>query len=148
MLNRSTSERCFIVNFDAACSGMSRSDSFSGDTLNNWTAEMTSTYAAIAAAVMVLVGGVFQPSDRSVVTGPILEGAAGERLDRHLTQQTDHGFSGVVLVAGSGTVLLHKGYGTADRRRATPIGVETIFDIGSITKQFTAAAILKLEVEG
>jgi CubicO group peptidase (beta-lactamase class C family) len=97
---------------------------------------------------MLLVGAALQPSGGSIGRRTILDGDAGERLDRHLTQLADRGFAGVVLVARSANVLLHKGYGTADRQRATPIGVETVFDIGSITKQFTAAAILKLEVEG
>jgi CubicO group peptidase (beta-lactamase class C family) len=43
---------------------------------------------------------------------------------------------------------LHEGYGLADRENQTPYTAGTVFDIGSITKQFTAAAILKLEEEG
>jgi CubicO group peptidase (beta-lactamase class C family) len=58
------------------------------------------------------------------------------------------GFSGAVLLAKDGNVLLSRGYGLADREAGTPVTPETVFDIGSITKQFTAAAILKLEMEG
>lgn len=58
------------------------------------------------------------------------------------------GFSGTVLVARRDEILLHKGYGLADRGRKTPCTSRTVFDIGSITKQFTAAAILKLESAG
>lgn len=53
-----------------------------------------------------------------------------------------------VLVARDGKVLYQNGYGYADignRVKATP---ETKFRIGSITKQFTAVAILKLQEEG
>ena len=58
------------------------------------------------------------------------------------------GFSGTVLVARGEEVLLSKGFGLADAARATPNGPTTRFRIGSITKQFTAAAILLLQQQG
>jgi len=73
--------------------------------------------------------------------------AAG-RLDRYLTSLQDSGFSGVVIVAGKQGILLSKGYGLADRSNEIPASPNTLFQIGSLTKQFTAAAILKLELEG
>ncbi len=53
-----------------------------------------------------------------------------------------------VLVAQNGKIVFEKGYGLADREQPTAVTTKTIFRIGSITKQFTAAAILKLEEEG
>jgi CubicO group peptidase (beta-lactamase class C family) len=53
-----------------------------------------------------------------------------------------------VLVSENGRVIVQKGYGFADvdtRRRISP---ETKFRIGSITKQFTSVAILKLQEQG
>ena len=47
-----------------------------------------------------------------------------------------------------GAVLLRKGYGMADRENGVVYDADTVFDVGSITKQFTAAAILKLEMQG
>ena len=55
------------------------------------------------------------------------------------------GFAGVVLVARGDEPLLAEGYGLADREHATRWTPGTVSDIGSITKQFTAAAILKLQ---
>lgn len=57
------------------------------------------------------------------------------------------GFSGAVLVARAGEIVLHKGSGFADREREYRSQTDTVFDIGSITKQFTATTILKLEQE-
>jgi CubicO group peptidase (beta-lactamase class C family) len=57
-------------------------------------------------------------------------------------------FSGTVLVARSGRVLLDAGYGLADRATSTPNGPATIFQIGSVTKQFTAMAIAILARQG
>ncbi len=58
------------------------------------------------------------------------------------------GFNGTVLVEVNGSTLLSQGYGYSDRERQRRNTPETLFDIGSITKQFTAAAILKLEMQG
>jgi CubicO group peptidase (beta-lactamase class C family) len=44
--------------------------------------------------------------------------------------------------------VISKGYGYADPRNEVPFTSETVFDIGSITKQFTAAAIMRLEMDG
>jgi CubicO group peptidase (beta-lactamase class C family) len=52
---------------------------------------------------------------------------------------------GAVLVARDGKVLLNKGYGMANVEWEIPATPTTKFRIGSITKQFTAAAILLLE---
>ncbi len=53
-----------------------------------------------------------------------------------------------VLVARDGRVLFEKAYGLAQVEGRVPAAPDTKFRIGSITKQFTAAAILKLQEEG
>jgi CubicO group peptidase (beta-lactamase class C family) len=53
-----------------------------------------------------------------------------------------------VLVMKDGEILLRKGYGLADLEQGIPIEPNMVFRIGSVTKQFTAAAILLLEEEG
>lgn len=58
------------------------------------------------------------------------------------------GFSGVVLVARGGKILLRQAEGLADRRRGIPNRIDTHFPLESITKQFTAAAILLLVEDG
>src|SRR5215510_5954384 len=58
------------------------------------------------------------------------------------------GFSGAVLVSSGDKVLIRNGYGWADQERRVPITPETVFDIGSITKVFTAVAIMQLEERG
>jgi CubicO group peptidase (beta-lactamase class C family) len=63
-----------------------------------------------------------------------------------LIQTNDPGFA--VLVAQDGKILFEKGYGLADREHDVPVTPQTIFRIASITKQFTASAILKLQEEG
>ncbi len=69
----------------------------------------------------------------------------GDKLDRWLVSAD---FKGNVLVWKSGTAVLRKGYGLSDREAGVAYDADTVFSIGSITKQFTAAAILKLEMQG
>lgn len=53
-----------------------------------------------------------------------------------------------VGVAHSGNLVLERSYGVADISENVPLGPETRFDIGSMSKQFTAAAVLILADQG
>jgi len=53
-----------------------------------------------------------------------------------------------VLVAHNGEIVYQKGFGYADIEKKIPVTPDTKFKIGSISKQFTAVAILKLQEEG
>jgi CubicO group peptidase (beta-lactamase class C family) len=57
-------------------------------------------------------------------------------------------FNGSVLVAKNEQVLFKSGYGMADYENKIPNTPQTVFQIGSITKQFTATAILMLREKG
>ncbi len=59
-----------------------------------------------------------------------------------------HAFSGYVLVAQHDQVIWRGAYGLADRKNQRVATSDTSFRIGSVTKQFTAAAILRLEQDG
>src|SRR5438034_9704579 len=53
-------------------------------------------------------------------------------------------FNGSVLVAQHGNILLQKGYGIKNADDNSMNDANTIFQIASVTKQFTATVILKL----
>jgi CubicO group peptidase (beta-lactamase class C family) len=53
-----------------------------------------------------------------------------------------------VAVTQQGKVTFSKGYGMADLERGIPIAPSTVFDVGSVSKQFTAATIHLLAAEG
>ena len=57
-------------------------------------------------------------------------------------------FTGAVLVARDGEVLLDRGYGFANREWSVPNDGDTKFRLGSVTKQFTAVAIMLLNELG
>jgi len=74
-----------------------------------------------------------------------LERAVDEALAAPIRERK---FSGVVLVQKNGRTLLRKAYGLADRASGTPNTPETRFMIMSVSKQFTAALILRLAARG
>lgn len=53
-----------------------------------------------------------------------------------------------VVVAQDGEILFEKGYGRADAEQGVAAGPGTVYRIGSITKQFTAAAVMRLVERG
>jgi len=69
------------------------------------------------------------------------------RIDTYLNASVVNGFSGAVLIAIKGDIILSKGYGLANKEQNVPNSPETVYDICSVTKQFTGAAILKLAEE-
>jgi CubicO group peptidase (beta-lactamase class C family) len=68
-------------------------------------------------------------------------------VDEAIAELAESGFSGTVLVADGGEVTA-RGIGFADREATVPNGPDVVYDIGSLTKQFTGAAVLRLQMEG
>src|SRR5580692_8318840 len=62
-------------------------------------------------------------------------------IDAYVSQ---FGFNGGVFVATKGSVIFEKGFGYKNKSTKALIDSNTIFQIGSITKQFTSAMILQL----
>jgi CubicO group peptidase (beta-lactamase class C family) len=60
----------------------------------------------------------------------------------------DQQFNGTVLVAEKGKVIFKKGYGMANMEWGIPNAPDTKFRLGSITKQFTAMAVMQLVQKG
>lgn len=100
---------------------------------------VTRSFLSLATLILVL--------DASA-KGEVVFGDLGRKVDEYISRLEKFGFSGAVLVAKDGQVALNKGYGLADRAKNVPFSTETVCSIGSITKQFTAAGILKLEMQG
>lgn len=72
-----------------------------------------------------------------------------KEIDTLLTQINNKGeFNGIVLVGDNENILFSKSYGFADLEKETKIDLNTQFYIASISKQFTATAILILVENG
>jgi CubicO group peptidase (beta-lactamase class C family) len=74
--------------------------------------------------------------------------ADAREVHRRLVELQDSGFSGAVVIANADGLLLSEGYGLANRGNGTPATPTTRFHLGSVTKMFTGAAILKLQEQG
>lgn len=72
-----------------------------------------------------------------------------DRLDALFQTYRDEEMLGfVALVAHGDDVVFHRAYGLSNRRKKQPIRPDTAFDVGSISKTFTAAAVYRLAKEG
>jgi len=104
-------------------------------------------FLKLALIISILISCKQQPVKAQVVEKtPII--TKKDKLTNYLNKLESSGFSGSVLVAQKGKVLLEKGYGYSDRKNKVRYTKKTVSTIGSITKQFTGAAILKLEMQG
>jgi CubicO group peptidase (beta-lactamase class C family) len=70
------------------------------------------------------------------------------QVDRIFSGFNTHTPGCAVGVAYRGDVVLKSGYGMADLERNVPITAETVFESGSVAKQFTATALLLLAQQG
>lgn len=102
---------------------------------------------AVAVAVVLLSNPVLvhaQASSKAVAAQPL-----AAQLDALFKPQFKAGNPGAtVIVVKNGKTLLRKAYGAADIDARTPLTPGTVLRLGSITKQFTAVAILLLADEG
>ncbi len=70
-------------------------------------------------------------------------------IDQFLNEQVKADqFSGAVLIVQDGVILVSQGYGLADRAHNLPNTPQTKFRLASLTKPFTAIAILQLQTQG
>ena len=105
------------------------------------------SFAGAAFALLAIAG-----SNAVAQAGPnattLVSGATAVRADSALSAAEAAGFSGVVLIASKGEIILRKGYGLAVKQPRTPSTPNTVVQIGSNTKDFTAVAILQLQQAG
>jgi CubicO group peptidase (beta-lactamase class C family) len=72
-----------------------------------------------------------------------------QKLDEYLVSANKfYKFNGSALIAEKGKIILQKSYGYKNVATHTLNDSNSIFQIGSVTKQFTSAVILKLQEEG
>jgi len=92
--------------------------------------------------LLATLSGPAWAGDDEVVSGDL-----GKELDATVARASHGAFWGAVLVAKEGKILLAKGYGEADYE-SRPNTANTLFEIASVSKLFTAAAVLRLAMDG
>lgn len=72
------------------------------------------------------------------------------RIDAAAKQEVDSGriAGAAVAILRDGNLVFAKGYGQANLELGAPVSTKTVFRIGSLTKQFTAAGVLLLAEQG
>ncbi|PKG42307.1 serine hydrolase domain-containing protein [Psychroflexus sp. MES1-P1E] len=71
------------------------------------------------------------------------------KLDTLYSELFDNGsFNGSVLIAENGQIIFEKSYGFADEQTNRKLNDSTVFELASVSKQFTAMGIVQLEKEG
>ena len=93
------------------------------------------------------VQGAARPADLAIprLTESDLSKTLARRLDELVANDQ---FAGAVLVAKNGVPIFSAAYGLADRERTTPNRLDTRFRNGSMSKMFTAVAVLSLVQAG
>ncbi|MFW5707608.1 MAG: serine hydrolase domain-containing protein [Bacteroidota bacterium] len=72
-----------------------------------------------------------------------------EYIDYKITELLiDSGFNGNVLISRYGQVIYERSFGFRSFSRSEPMNIETTFQLASISKTFTAAAVLMLHQQG
>lgn len=103
--------------------------------------------AAVAAGVPFLALALSVPASSSP---RLLTPAIEAKIDAEAKQDVDTGHvaGAAVAVLRGGRLVFARGYGRANLELATPVNAKTVFRIGSLTKQFTAAGVLLLAEQG
>lgn len=102
-----------------------------------------SPLALFCAALLVACSEPTRTATSIPARDPVLQ-----RIDTLMREATAAGFNGSLLVLRDGVALMDTGFGLRDREAQLPNTPATVHAIGSITKQFTAACILKLQEQG
>ncbi|MFD2445406.1 serine hydrolase [Bacillus sp. CGMCC 1.16607] len=98
------------------------------------------------AIVLIIVGFIITLSVVMSFNPNKYEGNTEEKISQYIKDKED--FRGTVLVTKGDEIIFDKSYGFANDKKKIKNDEHTQYQIGSLTKSFTAAAILKLEEEG
>ena len=100
--------------------------------------------------IVILLGllSLHGPGAGTTGVAGVEQGETVAVIRAYLDTLEHEGFSGAVLVEFRGKVVISEGYGYSNVEKKLKNSTRTVFDIGSVTKQFTAAAIMKLEMGG
>ena len=101
--------------------------------------------------IVLIAGGLLAGcAGRSLVEGTRPDTSVESKIDEIVkVQMVEQGIPGLSLaVVNEGRILYARGYGTANLELSVPAASDTVYALGSITKQFTAAAILLLVEDG
>jgi CubicO group peptidase (beta-lactamase class C family) len=107
-------------------------------------------HGVLAAALAGWLGALPAAGAQTAPESPpaIVRGDVAAAIHAELNERATQGFGGALLIESHGKIILDAGYGWANRAARIPFTTRTIGQIGSLTKQFTAAALVDLWSQG
>jgi D-alanyl-D-alanine carboxypeptidase len=104
----------------------------------------------MAALVTVLMACTWALTSRPAAADQAAAASATQTLERAIAQELSRrgGVGATVAIVENGRTIVAKGFGRRSVESPAPVGDDTLFGIGSVTKQFTAAAALLLAEQG
>jgi CubicO group peptidase (beta-lactamase class C family) len=107
---------------------------------------MPSRRAAFAALLFSLAVSTLFPAAGNAQTSPVTSDPVGEYVRGEMQKQHIPGLS--LLVSKGGQIVRAEGFGLANVELQVPVKPETVFQSGSVGKQFAATAVMMLVEEG
>src|SRR5258708_6516479 len=103
---------------------------------------MRAFFCAAFCAALVFLSIASVQAQTQLASASAIDAAANSFIrDTHTPATT-------IMVGQHRQVVYARGFGFSDVAKSTPAGVATHYEIGSMTKQFTAAAVLQLQEAG
>ena len=102
----------------------------------------------VAAAIAVLLLLASCESEEPAPDKEPAPGKAPAPIEVFRASDVPDGSSGSLVATLDGKVVSCHGWGQTDRTNGPASGCGTVYDIGSVSKQFTAAAVLRLQMQG
>lgn len=102
------------------------------------------TRVMVAAILSFGLFGASTGQAQGLYSTTALEGPRAAAAHKWILTRLSSGFSGSVIIAEGDKVVLRAGYGVANAEKGIPWSTTMVGQIGSISKQFTAAAIMDL----
>ena len=106
---------------------------------------MRNRFTLVASAVITLVPSVLR--GQSAPVGRAALAQVTDSLANAALRAGPVAALSIAVIRGRDTVVM-KGYGSADIENDVPATAETVYRIGSVTKQFTSVAVMQLVEEG
>jgi len=97
---------------------------------------------------IITLAGIFQFCNSSKYEENKETSLIDQKLIEYCDLEAEQGLSGIVAIKRPNQEILYKCIGYSDQDKLIENDQNTVFDIGSLTKQFTGAAILRLEMSG
>lgn len=109
----------------------------------SWTARV------VASAVFALAATVVTAEPAGLAGAMVVSASRAAQIDELFSRwDSTHSAGCAVAVIHDGQVIYARGYGMADLEHGVPITPGTVFSLASVSKQFTAAAVMLLVEQG